>query len=286
VARRKACQTPSTQSPAGLLPPPAKLAPKPLPPFDPLASGTRARLSAEEQAVLNKKLLVLLLTTYNGYWREIDACVGLCYDTAFDPARDGVLHLTMHFAAKAAAKADAAYTGSREWPCGPPSQHTRLHQAARAGLDGRVAVLLAAGAAVNARDRTGRTALIIAATHKHTDCATALIAAPGCDVNSVGPDGEMPLLIATSHCSVGIAAALLKTPGIDVNVVCRWTGFSPLHWAAFNGHSYIAARLLAVPGINVNARRERDGATPLKTASRCFALKEVSRLIIAAGGHE
>jgi len=105
--------------------------------------------------------------------------VGVCKEFATDTAKDGLLHLTMFYAARDAAKADAAYSGPRSYYQGPPQQWTRLHQAARVGLAGRVAVLVASGADVNARDKGGRSALWWASICGHTAVVTALFACPG-----------------------------------------------------------------------------------------------------------
>jgi len=169
-----------------------------------------------EQAAFDRRLLVLNLTVCAGYWREVDGCIGLCADFATDTAKDGLLHLTMFYAARDAAKARAAHTGdpwymAQKW-------WTRLHWAAMMGLAGRVAVLVAAGADVNARDTDGRTALFWASYRGHTAVVTALLACPGIDANAVN--------------------------------VIDWT---PLHWASYNGHTAVVAALLAHPGILVNA---------------------------------
>ena len=59
---------------------------------------------------------------------------------------------------------------------------------------------------------------------------------------------------------------LLATPGIDVNLVDN-DGWTPLLWAACEGHEGIVGQLLAVPGINVNVvDDDDDGWTPLSIA--------------------
>jgi len=142
----------------------------------------RGSLSAADQAVFDRRLLVLGLAVHNGYWREIDACIGVCADFANDTAKDGLLHLTMFYAAKDAAKADAAYKGPRDLNHGPPQQSTRLHQVARVGAAGRVRVLVAAGADVNAMWRRN-TPLHLAASNGHTAVVAALLSHPRILVN-------------------------------------------------------------------------------------------------------
>jgi ankyrin repeat protein len=226
---------------------------------------------------------VLGLAVYAGYWREIDAVIGACKEFATDTAKDGLLHLTMFYAARDAAKADAAYTGVRDAGIGlgPPGQWTRLHEAARAGLADRVAVLVAAGADVNARDKRGSTALYRASECGHTAVVTALLACPGVNVNLADVGGWTPLIEASCYGHTAVVAALLACPAVDANAASGG-GYTPLYCASHFGHTSVVAALLAHPGILVNAAAT-DGRTPLKAANS-RGHTEVVALLEAAGG--
>jgi ankyrin repeat protein len=56
-----------------------------------------------------------------------------------------------------------------------------------------------------------------------------------------------------------------------VNVIDRTTGFSALHFAAFNGNAYIV-ELLIRRGSNINLATEKQGFTPLHLV--CFIFFE------------
>jgi len=235
-----------------------KLASSGAPPRTRAAAAREAgRLAAltltPEQAVFNRRLLVLGLAVYAGYWAEVDACIGACKEFATDRAKDGLLHLTTFYAARDAAKADAAYTGPRTWSSGPPQQWTRLHQAARAGFASRVAVLVAAGADVNARDKFGCTALSWASECGRTAVVTALLACPGVNVNVADVVGWTPLFLASCRGHTAVVAALLAHPGILVNAVttnaATADGWTPLKVAKSNHHAEIVALLAAAGGV-------------------------------------
>jgi len=250
-----------------------------------LAARALARepLSAAAQAAFDRHLLVLNLAVCAGYWREVDGCIGVCADFATDTAKDGLLHLTTFYAARDAATADAAYTGPRTWDMGPPQQWTRLHQAARAGRAGRAAMLLAAGADVNVRDKTGRTALYWASINGHTAVVTALLACPAVNVNVAEVHGWTPLFEASHDGHTDIVSALLACPGVDPNAAPP-SGDTPLWWASFHNRTSVVIALLAHPCILVNAGPPPDGgSTPL-----CAAVGQRNNKIIAllkaAGG--
>jgi len=202
---------------------------------------------APARTELGRQLLVLSLAARHGYWAELDACVGVCARAWTDAGKDGLLHLTMSCAARGAAEADAAYAGPRGWPDGPPGQWTRLHQAAHAGPAGRVPVLVAAGAAIAARDELGRTPLFWAAERGAAPVVAALLACPGVDVNAAGTDGSTPLASAAAGGHAAAVAALLACPGVTLHPEDAH-GFTPLYWAARGGHSAVVAALLAFPG--------------------------------------
>ena len=63
-----------------------------------------------------------------------------------------------------------------------------------------------------------------------------------------------------------IVGQLLAAPGIEVNAANK-DGWTPLSWAADQGHEAVVGQLLAAPGIEVNAA-DKDGETPLLVAQR------------------
>jgi len=226
---------------------------------------------------------VLNLTVCAGYWREVDGCIGACKELANDTAKDGLLHLTMFYAAADVAKADTAYTGVRDDWYGPPQQWTRLHQVARKGRAGRAAVLVAAGADVNARDKHGRTALYWASERGHTAVVTALLACPGVNMNAAEEvNGVTPLGQASYHGHTAIVTALLACPGVYASAA-DVDGWTPLYWASYHGHTAVVAALLAHPGILVNAATSTDGWTSLK-AAKINGHAKIVALLVAAGG--
>jgi len=215
------------------------------------AAAAAALTLSPEQAALNRLNFVFGLCVYAGYWREIDRCVGACKDFANDTAKDGLLHLTMFYAAADADKADAAYTGRREFdpewggPVGPPRQHARLLRAARRGLTGRVAILVAAGARVNFCDKVGCTPLYWAAINNHASTVSALLDCPGVDVNAADADGRTPLFAASDYGNAPAVAVLLaRRDVVDVAAASAW-GQTPLAIARVFQYDDIVAMFVA-----------------------------------------
>ena len=89
-----------------------------------------------------------------------------------------------------------------------PSLNTRLLAAARAGDQAGVQRAIADGATVNARNRLGETALVIALKGNRPALALQMIDA-GTDVNLAAANGLWLLLLLTS----GMLAPLSKLPG-------------------------------------------------------------------------
>jgi hypothetical protein len=72
-----------------------------------------------------------------------------------------------------------------------------------------VKLLLAAGAAVNAKDEKGRTALILASMQGHREVVQALLAA-GAEVNAKSTNGKTALMLATEKGHREVIELLLK----------------------------------------------------------------------------
>jgi uncharacterized protein len=89
------------------------------------------------------------------------------------------------------------------------NDRTPLHHAAVKERDDLVKLLLAGGAAVNARDRSGQTALHLAA-YWGRESAVALLLAANADVNAKDNKGHTPLGAAQKHPQV---SALLRRHG-------------------------------------------------------------------------
>ncbi len=70
-----------------------------------------------------------------------------------------------------------------------------LITASRAGHTERVKALLASGADVNAKDKDGVPAFMVAAMNGHTETVKALMAA-GADVNAKDNNGDTALMVA------------------------------------------------------------------------------------------
>ena len=118
-----------------------------------------------------------------------------------------------------------------------------LIAAAKAGELGRVEDLLERGASVRARDADGRTALTAASFENHVGVARRLMAA-GADVNAKDRTVQSPYLIATSE--VGDDPRLLELTldhGAEVDDKDSYNGTGLIR-AAERGHARIVRRLL------------------------------------------
>ncbi|MDO5465374.1 MAG: ankyrin repeat domain-containing protein, partial [Akkermansia sp.] len=189
---------------------------------------------------------------------------------------------------------------------------SKIRRAASDGDKELLALLIAAGADVNAANKNGETPLYLAAYNGRTECVKLLLAAPGIDVNKADKDDWTPLYGAASNGHSACMKLLLAAPGIDVNKANKYGSTpleraagagrsecvklllsapgidvnkaTPLYWAAWNGHSECVRLLLAAPGIDVN-KADEDGKTPVK-AAESKGHTECARLIRAAGGKE
>lgn len=97
--------------------------------------------------------------------------------------------------------------------------------------------LLESGAAINAADKEGDTALMLAA-EKHNTQAAQRIIDNGADVNACNADGETALMIAAENGSADIVCALLDVEA-DPNIRDE-DGETALQKAAEAGHADIA----------------------------------------------
>jgi hypothetical protein len=192
-----------------------------------------------------------------------------------------------------------------------------LIAAAEQGDVGTVRQLLQAGAAVDTRDRAGRTALLAATQSNRVEAARALIAA-GADVNAKDGIQDSPYLYAGAEGRNEILKMTLAA-GADLKSVNRYGGtalipaahhghpetvrillgtaidkdhVNNLGWTALleavilgDGaavHTDIVGQLVAA-GANVNIA-DRDGVTPLAHARR-LGFATIAGILHSAGAH-
>ncbi len=193
----------------------------------------------------------------------------------------------------------------------------RLHAAAARGDAGTVNEVLSVGAAVDALDARGQTALLLAVEGGHTGVARALMAR-GASVNAQAANQDTPWLLAGALGRTDILELMLAR-GPDLTIRNRFGG-NALIPACERGHVETARLLTTRSKIDVNhvnnlgwtclleivilgdggarhqgaakvvlaARadpniRDKEGVSPL-THARRRGQHEVARLIEAAGG--
>jgi cytohesin len=119
---------------------------------------------------------------------------------------------------------------------------TPLHFTANGDHKDLSVLLVAKGAAVNAKARNGMTPLHVAAVWGHTSVATVLLA-HGADVNARADGASMPLRIteSSSRCHKDVSA-LLKKKGVGADAKAG-NGMTPLGLAILNGQNDMAELL-------------------------------------------
>lgn len=161
-----------------------------------------------------------------------------------------------------------------------------------------VQALLAAGANVNARERSGRTALHYAIEHENFRGYTNLIRdllEAGADPNNKDKSGDFPLLQILyggyeplqKHRRDALACLLRPEFATDVNVMPPGTLNMPLHLAVRRKDPW-AVSMLITRGAKVN-EPNGSGMTPLMLAANSWSMKmlpgqvEVLRFLLEAG---
>jgi len=137
---------------------------------------------------------------------------------------------------------------------------TPLHSAVINNQENIAAVLLQAGAQVNATDTTTQaTPLHLAALYGRGGLARLLIQKDA-NVNAPMKFGITPLLVAAQFSQPQIVQLLLETKKININQADQ-EGFTALHFAAQNGDT-LTARLLIDHGADPLLRDKTNKATP------------------------
>lgn len=198
-----------------------------------------------------------------------------------------------------------------------PRQDQALLTAASKGETVTVQRLLKEGASIDARDGSGRTALLVATRANKIDAARALIAA-GADVNAKDGIQDSAFLYAGAEGRNEILKAILATGKADLKSTNRYGG-TALIPAAHHGHPETVVillgtridkdhvnnlgwtalleavilgdggpvhtrivKLLVDAGANANVA-DREGVTPLMHARR-HGYKAITDILTAAGG--
>lgn len=120
--------------------------------------------------------------------------------------------------------------------------------------------LLRRGFDPNTVDPNGQTGLFIALREPSLNSAEVLIDWPKIDVNALNSKGESALMLAVLKDHQALAEKLIKK-GADVNK----TGWTPLHYAATNGHLALISLLLE-NNAYIDAESP-NGTTPLMMAA-------------------
>ena len=137
---------------------------------------------------------------------------------------------------------------------------------------GTIRQLLARGFDANSPDPQGQYGLILAIREPSVKVASALIDAPKINLNAFNALGESALMLAALKGQLDLAKKLVAK-GADVNK----TGWTPLHYAASNGHVEVI-KLLLENHAYIDAESP-NGSTPLMMASMYGNAQSVKLLI-------
>ncbi|MEZ5465266.1 MAG: ankyrin repeat domain-containing protein [Lysobacteraceae bacterium] len=153
--------------------------------------------------------------------------------------------------------------------------NTPLHHAARSSDPGVAALLLDAGAEIDAPNRGGLTPLGVACSCSNWRLARFLLENKA---SAKGDDVHPPLLAAAAGDDDPAGVRLLLKHRAGVNASGRF-GRTALHTAALSGNNEVVAALIEA-GADVDVRDER-GIAPLHEAARAGADAVIERLIQA-----
>ena len=147
--------------------------------------------------------------------------------------------------------------------------------AIRANNAPAIAQLLNRGFDVNTLDSKGQHGLLLAVSEQSLKAAQALVNAPKIDLNHLNANGESPLMLTALSGELELAETLVKK-GADVNK----TGWTPLHYAASNGHVAVI-KLLLENHAYIDAESP-NGSTPLMMAGM-YGSTEAVKLLLDEG---
>jgi ankyrin repeat protein len=159
------------------------------------------------------------------------------------------------------------------------SVNARFLVAARTGDAAGLERGLAQGAAVNARNRLGETALVILLKNNKVDLAQEMLDA-GADVNQAAVNGITPLMTSAFNGQTAMARELLDK-GADVSPVDRLAKNAMIYGAGA-GSTEIVVMLLG-KGVDPNAIYQND-LTALMWAAG-FGKTETVKALLAAGAN-
>lgn len=135
--------------------------------------------------------------------------------------------------------------------------------------------LLARGFDANTLDPEGQHGLLVAIKEPSPKVAKTLVNAPKINLNTLNVLGESPLMLASLKGELELATQMVKK-GADVNK----TGWTPLHYAASNGH--VAVIKLLLENYAYIDAESPNGTTPLMMASM-YGNPESVKLLLDEG---
>lgn len=159
---------------------------------------------------------------------------------------------------------------------------TALMLAARAGYTEAVQELLLSlrAADVNAIDQDGSTALHHAACYGRHEVVQALLQVDGICSHAADKEGNTALMLAAREGHAKVIQALLPERSAAELNAANEEGLPALHQVACTGNHELVQALLQVPGIKIDAR-DREGNTVLMLAVKYGHAKVVQILLLS-----
>lgn len=160
--------------------------------------------------------------------------------------------------------------------CAGPGSYVQFFRAIETDNTRQVQALLDRGFDPNTMappELTGLSPLSVALRDRSPKVAALLLDNPQVDVNFVSPNGETPLMMAALRGETAAARRLIER-GAEVNRA----GWTPLHYAATNGHLDVVNLLLKHHAF-VDPQDPQTQATPLMLAARFGTEPVVDRLL-------